>query len=107
MTKEEVFDMVEAQPWQDGNGNKVKQNGSIKSIWGYTKDECVTVHKVHYDNDPFFHQPMDTGYCLTKLLPVMSFDANKDNFDWEKYNWVGSTELFDKGLSIHDVMKGA
>jgi len=105
MNKAEVLDFLEQQPWIDGNGNNFSGEGAIKSIWGYTKDECVTIHKVHYTIDPYFKIPCgDTDACLTLLIPNIVPMADLDSIKYEEYIWIGSQNVSHGNKKLPELM---
>lgn len=108
MTKTEVLNFLEQQHWQDGDGNDSSSEGAIKSIWGYTKDKCVTIHKVHYTVDPYSKIPCgDTEPCLTLILPSLMAMAPIDSIDFEEYTWIGSQDLSHGSKKLKELMAEA
>lgn len=111
MTKEQVFEMLDKESWDDGNGNATNAEGSIKSVWGYNKNNAVTIHKVHYTVDPYFKTPCgDTDPILTICIQngKMSIipDAKMDSIDFSEYTWVGENQISKAGYKIPDLMSG-
>ncbi len=109
MTKTEVLEKLENCRWTDGNGNNSMAEGSIKSIWGYNKNNAVTIHKVHYTIDPYFKIPCgDTGPVLTicmqngrvNIVP----DAKIDSINFEDYIWLSEEEVHQTGKTIDVLM---
>jgi hypothetical protein len=105
MTKAEVLNFLEQQHWQDGDGNDFSGDGAIKCIWGYTKDKCVTIHKVHYTADPCFKVPRDdTEPCLTLIIPRITSMVDMDSINYEEYTWIGSQELSHGSKKLKELM---
>jgi hypothetical protein len=105
MTKDEVFEMLDNEPWQDGKGNHSRAEGAIQSIWGYNKKEAVSIHRVHYTHDPIFHFACgDTEPDLTRVLPYICPDAPMDDLNFEDFIWIGSCDIFKNKTHIETLM---
>ncbi len=109
MTKEEVLEKLENCRWTDGKGNTSMAEGSIKSVWGYNKNNAVTIHKVHYTIDPYFKVPCgDTSPCLTICIQNGKMgiipDAKLDSINYEDYIWLSEEDVGKTGKSITDLM---
>ena len=108
MNKAEVLEFLEQQHWQDGDGNDFSGEGAIKSIWGYTKDKCVSIHKVHYTIHPIFNFPCgDTDVCLTLIIPKIVPMVDIDSIDYEEYTWIGSQDLSHGSKNLKELMEAA
>ena len=109
MTKSEVLEKMENSNWVDGNGNISTAEGSIKSVWGYNKNNAVTIHKVHYTIDPYFKIPCgDTGPVLTICMQNGKInivpDAKIDSINFEDYIWLTEEEVRLTGKTIDVLM---
>lgn len=112
MTKTEVLEKMEKSNWVDGKGNVSIAEGSIKSVWGYNKNDAVTIHKVHYTIDPYFKVPCgDTEPCLTICMKngIISLKPNVplNSINYEDYIWLTEEEVHQTGKTIDTLMAEA
>lgn len=109
MTKTEVLEKMEKSNWVDEKGNISIDEGSIKSVWGYNKNDAVTIFKVHYTIDPYFKTPCgDTEPSLTIFMEngIISFRLNVplDSINYEDYIWLTKEEVKQTGKTIDVLM---